>query len=322
MTLSTPSARTDDRSLRIGFLDSGLGLVGFADALLARAPATDLVLGMDPANSPYGALTAQRLTEVVLASAGSLAQWKPDAIVVACNTASVHTLGALRAEFEPRIPIIGTVPAIKSAAATNRPFAVWATDATTASDYQRRLIDAFAADLPVTRVAATGLADAIDAGSAERIDAAIAEAAARTPTDVASVVLGCTHYGLVADRILRELARRGITGLTLFDSPDAVAAQTLRRVRATHAAGVAAVPLGAATAPLPILAAGPSGADGGDPQSSATTTTDAPLPGTGDLTSETGGRVLATYLSGESGRLPAVLDTYTAGRRLLERETP
>ncbi|MGO1397497.1 MAG: glutamate racemase [Brevibacterium yomogidense] len=318
----TPPPRTDDSPLRIGFLDSGLGLIGFADALLTRAPSTDLVLGMDPANRPYGALTAQRLTEVVLASASSLAQWEPDAIVVACNTASVHTLGALRAQFEPRIPIIGTVPAIKPAAATNRPFAVWATDATTASDYQRRLIDAFAADLPVTRVAATGLADAIDAGSPERIEAAIAEAAAQTPTDVASVVLGCTHYGLVADRIQHALALRGITGLTLFDSPDAVAAQTLRRVRATHAAGVAAVPLGTATAPLPVLALGADrAADGGGP-TSVTTTSAAGGYAAGGTAAGGSGRVLATYLSGESGRLPAVLDGYTAGRRLLQRETP
>ena len=296
MSAGAPLPRGEGSDLRIGFLDSGLGLVGFADALLARAPATDLVLGMDPVNRPYGALTAERLTEVVVASATALAQWEPDAIVIACNTASVHTLGALRAQFEPRIPIIGTVPAIKPAAATNRPFAVWATDATTASDYQRRLIDAFAADLPVTRVAASGLADAIDAGSPERIEAAIAEAAARTPADVASVVLGCTHYGLVADRIRHALAQRGITGVTLFDSPDAVAAQTLRRVRATHAAGVAAVPLGTATAPLPIQTTG--------------------------STAPRRGRVLATYLSGESARLPTVLDTYTAGRRLLQRETP
>src|SRR5699024_3392626 len=107
-----------------------------------------------------------------------------------------------------------------------------------------------------------------------------------------------------------------------FDSPDAVAAQTLRRVRATHAAGVAAVPLGTATAPLPIQTTGSTpvaaaaGPADGDPSAATTTTSatgsSAPLPG----------RVLATYLSGESARLPTVLDTYTAGRRHLQRETP
>lgn len=277
--------------LRIGLLDSGLGLVGFADAVAARAPHADLLLAMDPQNMPYGALTAGRLTEVVLRSARALAAWDPDAIVVACNTASVHTLGTLRAELEPRIPIIGTVPAIKPAAATGRPFAVWATDATTASDYQRKLIDAFAADVPVTRIAASGLAEAIEAGSPARIEAAIAEAADATPADVASVVLGCTHYGLVADRIVRALEARGIRDVTLFDSPAAVAAQTLRRVTADQRAEDA------------VEATGIGGAGGRD---GAPTTRR--------------GRILAVYQSGESGRLPAVLNEYPVGRRLLDLE--
>lgn len=277
--------------LRIGLLDSGLGLVGFADAVASRAPHADLILAMDPQNMPYGALTAARLTEVVLRSARALAAWEPDAIVVACNTASVHTLGALRAELEPRIPIIGTVPAIKPAAATGRPFAVWATDATTASDYQRKLIDAFAADVPVARIAASGLAEAIEAGSPARIEAAIAEAADATPPDVASVVLGCTHYGLVADRIVRALEARGIREVTLFDSPAAVAAQTLRRVHA-DAGGEAGQAVSGGAGTGHELAARPTRR----------------------------GRILAVYQSGESGRLPAVLNEYPVGRRLLDLE--
>jgi glutamate racemase len=272
--------------LRIGLLDSGLGLVGFADAVAARAPHADLLLAMDPQNMPYGALTAGRLTEVVLRSARALAAWEPDAIVVACNTASVHTLGTLRAELEPRIPIIGTVPAIKPAAATGRPFAVWATDATTASDYQRKLIDAFAADVPVARIAASGLAEAIEAGSPARIEAAI-------PSDVASVVLGCTHYGLVADRIVRALEARGVRDITLFDSPAAVAAQTLRRVTADQRAEDAVEATGTGTGD-------PGGREG------------AQVPRRG--------RILAVYQSGESGRLPAVLNEYPVGRRLLDLE--
>ncbi|WP_019158512.1 glutamate racemase [Brevibacterium senegalense] len=279
--------------LRIGLLDSGLGLVGFADAVATRAPHADLLLAMDPQNMPYGALTAGRLTEVVLRSARALAAWDPDAIVVACNTASVHTLGTLRAELEPRIPIIGTVPAIKPAAATGRPFAVWATDATTASDYQRKLIDAFAADVPVARIAASGLAEAIEAGSPARIEAAIAEAADATPPDVASVVLGCTHYGLVADRIVRALEARGIREVALFDSPAAVAAQTLRRVTADQRSEDAVAAPGTGT---------------GDPGG-----------GEGAQTARRG-RILAVYQSGESGRLPAVLNEYPVGRRLLDLE--
>jgi glutamate racemase len=85
-----------------------------------------------------------------------------DAIVVPCNTASVTTLDALRAMFEPDVPVVGTVPAVKPAAAAGEPFAVWATAATTASVYQARLIDIFASGQPVERVACRGLAEAVE----------------------------------------------------------------------------------------------------------------------------------------------------------------
>ncbi|WP_281170691.1 aspartate/glutamate racemase family protein [Brevibacterium album] len=283
---------------RIGLLDSGLGLVGFADALLAQAPEAELVLAMDPDNMPYGRLDSARLREVTETSARRLADWEPDALVVACNTASVHALDHLRSVFEPAIPVIGTVPAIKTAAALDAPFAVWATTATTGSEYQRRLIEAFAGGLEVAQVAAVGLARAIESGDQERITAAVAEAAAQTPDEAASVVLGCTHYGLVAPRIEQALHEALGREIRLFDSPHAVAAQTLRRV-AAHRRGAAetrAAEAGAIEAEAPEAGA--------------------------DTQARGGGRILATYLSGRRGRLPGVLATYPAGRRLLERELP
>ncbi len=215
---------------RVGFIDSGLGLVPFADALHQAAPGIDLVLAMDPDWMPYGALSGAQVTERALASATALEQWEPDAIVVACNTASVHALPALRARFEPEVPVIGTVPAIKSAASAGSPFAVWATTATTGSAYQDRLIAEFAAGTPVTPVACPGLAQAIDRADDAAIEAAIDFAISRTPDDLSALVLGCTHYGLVANRIVQ---RRPQTA-RLFDSPAAVAAQTLHRLGEAH----------------------------------------------------------------------------------------
>ncbi len=145
---------------------------------------------------------------------------------MACNTASVHGLEALRAELEPAIPVIGTVPAIRPAAATGGPVAVWATAATTSSDYLRGLVDAFAADIETHPIAALGLAEAIEAGDVAAVDDCIAYAVSRTPTGVRALVLGCTHYGLVTDRIVAALGG----DVTVFDSPLAVARQTLRRI--------------------------------------------------------------------------------------------
>ena len=84
----------------------------------------------------------------------------------------MHALGALRAEFEPGIPVVGTVPAIKPAAAYSDAVAIWATVATTGSRYQRQLIADFAASAQVTEVACPGLAEAIDAGNGDATQAA------------------------------------------------------------------------------------------------------------------------------------------------------
>ncbi|MYW27885.1 glutamate racemase, partial [Streptomyces sp. SID2119] len=68
-------------------------------------------------------------TARALAVARAAAALRPDALIVACNTASVHALPALRAALEPALPVIGTVPAIKPAAAGGGPVAIWATPA-------------------------------------------------------------------------------------------------------------------------------------------------------------------------------------------------
>ncbi|MCG7300732.1 aspartate/glutamate racemase family protein [Brevibacterium ravenspurgense] len=208
----------------IGVFDSGLGLTAFAHAIHRAAPQADLVLAMDPDFAPYGRLSGADVTKRALFSARTLAQHEPDAIVVACNTASVNALPALRKEF--KIPIIGTVPAIKPAAEAGRPFAVWATPATTNSEYQNELIGKFAAGLDVHQTAAFGLAQAIDAADPVSIRAAVAQAMADTPEGITDIVLGCTHYGLVADVI--RAARPGIR--QLYDSHGAVAQQTLHRL--------------------------------------------------------------------------------------------
>ncbi len=211
---------------RIGLLDSGLGLLGTADALFNLAPDADLVLAMDPDFTPYGSLSTDTLEQRALHSAGVLADWEPDAIVIACNTASVQALEAVRARYEPAIPVIGTVPAVKMAAGTGQDFAIWATPATTGSEYQQNLIDSFAADLHVAKVACPGLAEAINAADLNKIDTAIEDAFTQMGPGMETVVLGCTHYGLVADRIMA--ARAG--ALTVFDSPMPEAKQTLRRI--------------------------------------------------------------------------------------------
>lgn len=217
-------------------MDSGIGLLPAAAALRALRPDVDLVLSQDPDGMPWGVRGPQGVTEHALAVARAAAEQKPDALVVACNTASVHALEAIRAELEPDIPVIGTVPAIKPAAAGGGPVAIWATPATTGSAYQRGLIRDFASGAEVAEIPCPGLADAVEYARLDEIASIVAVAAEQTPAGTRALVLGCTHYELLADEISAALAGT-CPGITLFGSARAVIEQALRRARPLRETG-------------------------------------------------------------------------------------
>jgi len=220
--------------MRIALINSGIGLLAAAAEVHRLRPDADLVLAMDPDGMPWGPRTPDDIAQRSLACARAAAAFQPDVLVFACNTGTVHALPALRAEFEPGMPVVGTVPAIKPAAAFSDSVAIWATVATTASAYQRQLIADFAGSARVTPIACPGLADAVDAGDEAAARAAVTDAASRTPADCGAVVLGCTEYELAAG-----LIGAALPNVTLFRSAAAVAAQALRR---TAAAGTDAGP--------------------------------------------------------------------------------
>jgi glutamate racemase len=139
--------------------DSGLGgLTVFTELVKAR-PDARFVYCADDAAFPYGPRSPENLiARVLLVMERLVARYKPDCVVVACNTASTLVLPALRHRFS--IPFVGTVPAIKPAAATSlsRIIAVLATPGTVARDYTQELIRSYASDCQVELVGSSRLA--------------------------------------------------------------------------------------------------------------------------------------------------------------------
>ncbi|WP_072803341.1 glutamate racemase [Rhodococcoides yunnanense] len=238
----------------VGLIDSGLGMLPTSAWLRQLRPELDLILLMDPDNAPWGPKPDDWVIARVLDAADRAVSAGAEVVVLPCNTASVTALSHVRAHLGSGVPVIGTVPAVKPAAAVSDRIAVWATAATTASVYQARLIEQFAAGRTVSPIACHGLADSIDRGDAEAVSAAIRAAAAATPADVESVVLGCTHYPLVAAEIAAALP----AGTRLFDSAEAVARQTLRRIdqlgRPASGSGAVTVSLSGRDGVLPASA--------------------------------------------------------------------
>ena len=188
--------------------DSGLGGLTVFREIAALRPDADFAYLADDAGFPYGPLAPQVLLErVVHVLSAFIAQRLPDLVVIACNTASTLVLPPLRAAF-PGLPFVGTVPAVKPAAARSRSkmISILATPGTVARDYTRDLVLAHAADCAVTLVGSPGLAPlaerflrgerVADIEIAREIAPCFVEADGRR-TD--TVALACTHYPLLLD---------------------------------------------------------------------------------------------------------------------------
>jgi glutamate racemase len=199
------------RCPKILVFDSGVGgLTVFREIARAR-PDAQFVYAADDALFPYGKIPEAALIErVVGLMEDFIAVHRPDLVVIACNTASVQVLPALRARFS--LPFVGTVPAIKPACAASQSkrVSVLGTEATVTREYTHALIRHYGEGCDLTLVGSAQLATLAEAALAGQAvdDAAIrAEIEACFVTDgterTDTVVLACTHFPLLLERYER-----------------------------------------------------------------------------------------------------------------------
>jgi glutamate racemase len=184
--------------------DSGLGGLSVSREIVKFLPHANITYLADHAYFPYGKMSDAAVIERVLSlfKLSNIEQY--DAVVIACNTASTIALKALRAEFNT--PFIGTVPAIKPAALATKTgyISVLATQGTVKRDYTKHLIEEFARDCKVTLIGALNLADMCEAilkGEVVSDEALLAEISPAFVKNTDVIVLACTHYPLIIERI-------------------------------------------------------------------------------------------------------------------------
>ncbi|QPF74936.1 glutamate racemase [Roseateles sp. DAIF2] len=212
----------------IGVFDSGVGGLTVLRELRRQLPSVPLRYIADTAYAPYGSHGSDYITERSLRLAGHLIAQGARLLVVACNTATAHAVGALRARW-PELPIVGTEPGIKPAVAASRNgrIAVLATVATLASERYRDLLARHADGTQVLSQPCPGLVDLIEAGDLQSpsIDALIERfCAPLREAGVDTVLLGCTHYPLIQPRLQRALGEQ----VQLLNIETAVAQQSVR----------------------------------------------------------------------------------------------
>jgi glutamate racemase len=211
----------------IGMVDSGVGGLTVARAVLDQLPHETLHYVGDTANSPYGPKPLAQVRSLTLNLMDELVESGVKALVIACNSASSACLRDARERYD--VPVVEVIlPAVRRAVAAtrNRRIGVIGTVATvTSGAYQ----DAFAAaqDITVTAAACPQFAEFVERGvTSGRQLLGLAEAylAPLNAAGVDTLILGCTHYPMLTGLLSVVMG----DSVTLVSSADETAKDVYR----------------------------------------------------------------------------------------------
>ena len=194
-----------DATAPILLFDSGVGGLTVLAELRKLLPDAPVIYAADLAGLPYGEKTEAEIAARVAGLLGRMSErFHPRLITIACNTASTIALGMVREVLH--VPIVGTVPAIKPAAAMTKTgtIGLLGTAATVRQRYVDDLEAQFANGKRLIRHACPELVAAAEVKlRGGQPDPAVFEAAAEGlrsqpgGADIDTVVLACTHFPLV-----------------------------------------------------------------------------------------------------------------------------
>ena len=219
---------SNPRELPVAVFDSGVGGLTVLHELLVSLPTEDYLYLGDTARLPYGNRTPAELTAFSTEIADHLVHSGAKLLVVACNSASAAALDAVKQHLDGagyEIDVIGVLHAATQmavAASHSGRIGVLATPATVASGAYDRTVAAADPHVHLESVACPDLAAVIEAGfgpDEELVETVRGYCAPLRDAQVDTVILGCTHFPLIAPLLQRTLGR----GVTLVTSGRGVA---------------------------------------------------------------------------------------------------
>jgi glutamate racemase len=232
-----PVAVSVSAELPVAVFDSGVGGLTVLHELLVSLPSEDYLYLGDTARFPYGERSQAELQRFAIEIADHLLEIGAKLLVVACNAASSAALETLERHLERRgldldvIGVVGPATQLAVAGSRNGRIGLLATPATVASGAYETAVLAADRHVHVEAVACPDLAPIIQGGFP--FDDAVVETvrgycAPLREAEVDTVILGCTHYPLVAPMLQRMLGR----GVTLVTSGQGVARSVERALTA------------------------------------------------------------------------------------------
>ncbi len=217
----------------IGVFDSGLGGLTVFQAMADLLPHEHLIYLGDTARYPYGDKSREVLQAYALQITDFLVAEGVKMVVVACNSATAAALELLQERYP--IPVIGVVePGVRAALQATRSgrVGVIGTEMTAVSRIYERTSGRLRTGLDMTVQACPGFVELVESGEtrSRRAKAVVAERLVPLAgEDIDTLVLGCTHYPLLARTISEALGR----DVTLVSSADETAFEVRRIMEST-----------------------------------------------------------------------------------------
>lgn len=191
----------------IGIFDSGIGGMSTMQEIINILPNEDIIYYADRKNNPYGNRTKEEILELVSASIEYLIKRQVKLIVIACNTVTTSLIKVLRDKYKDII-FVGTVPAVKVACDNNyKNILVLTTVATSKSSRLKEIINDNKKEYQNIEVLpCKNLANIIETKSDYEIEKEL-KIILSNYCDIDALVLGCTHYSLVRNKIQEILPK-------------------------------------------------------------------------------------------------------------------
>ncbi|MCB1205406.1 MAG: glutamate racemase [Verrucomicrobiae bacterium] len=222
--------------VRIGLLDSGVGGLTVLREIHRLIPGADLHYVGDSAWCPYGNKSPEVIQQRVFEISDHLLAHGAEILVIACNSATIQAVGALRAAYP--LPVVGMEPGVKPAAERSRSgvIGVLATEASLAGEKFHQLVSTHARGVRVITRPCPRFVELVESGVLDGPDAEAAVDEALSPlleagSDV--LVLGCTHYPFLRPVIERRVP----AGTEVIDTGPAVARRVASQLPGTPPPG-------------------------------------------------------------------------------------
>lgn len=195
----------------IGVFDSGIGGLTVVKRLLSSLPNENIIYFGDTARVPYGSKSNTTVIEYSLQDAKFLIDKKVKAIVVACNTASSVAIEEIRKAYD--VPVIGMIgPGSKSAikGTINKKIGVIGTRATISNSAYAKRIKSYEPSIEIFEKACPLFVPLAEEGwTNHNATYEIAEEylSELREKEIDTLVLGCTHYPILAEAIQKVIGK-------------------------------------------------------------------------------------------------------------------